>query len=158
MQIGFDSPEIQKIIPQVKMLLNSFPGEKVFSNFIDDPHSQFEEQLNWTKFQNKINQKLLKPLNNHKVKQFQHSGYTVLTDELLHFIKSNDFTNIYLCGIYTDVCIIKTAMDIFDQKISVKVIEDACTSLHGVNSHKQAIDSLKHIIGSLNILRVEDIV
>lgn len=92
-----------------------------------------------------------------KYPKFIHTQYSIFTEELFNFIKENRIDEIYLSGIYTDVSIIKAAMDAFDMNIKVKVVSDACASLHGENNHRYALDSLKHIIGKDNIVTVSEV-
>ena len=48
-------------------------------------------------------------------------------------------------------------MDFFDEGIEVKVLANACASLHGRQNHLYALNSLKHIIGSSNVINISDI-
>ncbi|MDE4957572.1 cysteine hydrolase, partial [Francisella tularensis subsp. holarctica] len=50
---------------------------------------------------------------------------------------------IYLAGLYYDVCVIKAAIDMFDDGVLSYIIEDLCSSLHGHDAHKIAFKSLK---------------
>jgi len=157
MQEGFRYQESESILPNLLKLKKSFNGKIVFSKFVNDKNSLFKKQLNWIKFQNENNQKLFSELQASKNIEIQHNTYTILNDELKEFIKSNKITKVYLTGIYTDVCIIKTAMDLFDNDNKTFVIEDACNSLHGKTNHDSAIDSLKHILGKKQILLTNDV-
>lgn len=152
MQEGFRRRESMSVIPKLKKTVNKFGGNVVFSIFENKKGSKFEKDLKWKKFQNKNEQQILREFTYLKAKRFKHNGYTILNKSLLDFIKKRHFNTIYLSGIYTDVCIIKTAMDAFDNNMSVKVIGNCCASLHGLNNHKYAIDSLKHIIGKNNVV------
>jgi nicotinamidase-related amidase len=158
MQEGFRYQESEIILPNLLKLKKFFNGKIVFSKFVNDKDSLFEKQLNWIKFQNKNDQKLFSELQSANNVEFQHNTYTVLNDKLKEFIDTNKIAKVYLAGIYTDVCIIKTAMDLFDQDILTFVIEDACNSLHGKNNHDSAIDSLKHILGKKQILLTNDVI
>ena len=40
--------------------------------------------------------------------------YTALTPELMTYLKENKIKDIYLCGIDTDACVLKTAIDLFE--------------------------------------------
>jgi len=157
MQNGFRYPESEAILPNLLKLKKSFKGKIVFSNFVNDKGSLFESQLKWTKFQNNEDKKLFSELQASTNTEFEHNGYTVLTETLLKVIKDRKITKVYLCGIYTDVCIIKTAMDLFDKGIETFVIADACNSLHGRSIHDSAIESLKHILGKKQILSTNDV-
>ncbi len=157
MQEGFRFTESEIILPNILKLRRSFQGKIVFLKFINEKNSLFERQLKWFKFQNKKDQELFSELQAMDNIQLEHNNYTVLNNKLREFIKENNITKIYLAGIYTDVCIIKTAMDLFDEEIKTFVIKDACNSLHGRNNHDSAIDSLKHILGEKQIILTEDI-
>jgi nicotinamidase-related amidase len=151
MQEGFRCKESTLIIPEIKKTIDNFPGEIIFSCFVDRAGSKFEKDLQWEKFQKKTNQQILAELRYPKAKKSKHTGYTILTASLLNFIRRKQFKTIYLAGVYTDACIIKAAMDAFDNNLPVKVISNCCTSLHSRNNHKCAIDSLRHIIGNNNV-------
>ena len=102
--------------------------------------------------QNEEDKKLFSELQTSNNIEFEHNDYTVLNESLMKFVKENRITKVYLCGIYTDVCIVKTAMDLFDEGIETFVIEDACNSLHGKNIHDSVIESLRHILGKKQII------
>ena len=155
-QEGFRYAESEAVLPNILKLRESFKGKIVFSKFTNDKNSLFEKQLNWTKFQSEKDKKLFSELQASNNIEFEHNGYTVLDENLVKFIKKNGTTKVYLCGIYTDVCIIKTAMDLFDKNIETFVIEDACNSLHGKSIHNSAIESLRHILGKKQILLTND--
>lgn len=157
MQEGFRYPEAESILPNLLKLRKSFNGKIVFSKFVNDKDSLFEKQLSWTKLQNEEDKKLFSELQASNNTEFEHNGYTVLNESVSRFIKDNKITKVYLSGIYTDVCIIKTAMDLFDEGIETFVIEDACNSLHGKSIHDSAIESLKHILGKKQILLTDNV-
>ena len=157
MQEGFRHTESETILPNLLKLKRSFDGKIVFSKFVNNKNSLFEKQLNWIEFQNDEDKKLFPELQTSDNIKLEHSTYTVLNKELKEFISKNKITKVYLCGIYTDVCIIKTAMDLFDNDLETFVIKDACSSLHGKKNHNSAIDSLKHIIGGKQILLTNNV-
>lgn len=157
MQEGFRYANTEAILPNILKLKESFKGKIVFSKFTNDKGSLFEKQLNWTNFQNKTDKKLFSELQSSNNIELEHNGYTVLNSNLIRFIKDNKIEKVYLCGVYTNVSIIKTAMDLFDKNIKTFVIEDACNSLPGKNIQNAAIESLKRILGKKQILLTNDI-
>ncbi|MEK7202924.1 MAG: cysteine hydrolase [Patescibacteria group bacterium] len=157
MQEGFRCAKSEAILPNLLKLKESFRGKMIFSKFINEKGSLFEKQLQWVKFQNKEDKKLFSELQASNNVELNHNAYTILNDKLLKFIRKNKITKVYLCGIYTDVCIIKAAMDLFDKNIETLIIKDACNSLHGKRNHNLAIDSLKHILGKQQILLTNDV-
>lgn len=152
MQEGFRSEESEDIVGKVAELVEGFKGEVVFSKFCNEEGSLFEEQLGWTRFQDEEDRRLLEKLRGLDGVDMVHDGYTVATDDLLEYLKENDVGRVYVCGVYTDVCIKKAAMDLFDRGFEVFVVEDCCASLHGEDVHKSAVESLKHILGDDHVL------
>ena len=69
-------------------------------------------------------------------------------------IDSNNIETIYLCGIDTDACVLKTALDLFENKFDVKVIEDCSMSHSGIEYHNSAINMLRKLIGNQNVIKM----
>lgn len=158
MQEGFHCPETENIVSKIKKIIQSFEGEVVFSCFRNPESSFFEDQLSWYDFQNKEDVELLEELKPFKENIIFHAGYTIFNQEMKELVQKEDIEKIYLTGVYTGVCITKAAMDIFDKGIEVSVISDACASPHGIESHKAALDTLKHVIGEENVVSMENII
>src|SRR3989338_7021204 len=157
MEEGFRSPASEAIVPAIKELIWGFRGEIVFACFRNERGSMFDNALKWKKFQNKREQDIMHELRGSQRKVL-HKNYTIIDNKFASYIKKSRFRNVYIAGIYTDVCIIKAAMDAFDNNIRAKVVRDACGSLHGGPNHKFAIDSLKHIIGKNNVVATKDVI
>ena len=85
-------------------------------------------------------------------KIFNKKIYSAVNDEFKTYIKENDINSIFLCGIDTDACVLKTAVDLFENNIDVKVIEHCCMSHSGKKYHNYAIKMLKKLIGKDNII------
>ncbi|MGM5480382.1 MAG: isochorismatase family protein [Nanobdellota archaeon] len=157
MQEGFRAPESEAIIHSIKRLLGSFEGKMLFSAFENKRHSLFETQLHWLSFQQDDDKKIFSEFETQVKKTFTHSGYTVLTNELKDYLCQQNISKVYLAGVFTDVCVIKTAMDLFDSGIETFVIGDSCMSLHGTEIHNGAILSLKKILGEDHVIASEDV-
>lgn len=157
MQEGFRSQEAQSIIPQIVSLKNGFDGVVAFTKFVNQKGSLFERQLQWSALQQESEQSILVEFNLEDKLLFHHATYAVLTTELLDFIQKNDVNKVFLCGVYTDVCITKAAMDCFDHHIDTFVVKDACASLHGDTQHDAAIISLQHILGKDHVVLAKDL-
>ena len=52
-------------------------------------------------------------------------------------------TQIYLCGIDTECCVLKTAFDLFENEYDVYVLKDYCACMNGETRHNNALDILK---------------
>lgn len=156
MQEGFRYATNLKIVSNINKLINNFNGEIVFLQFINKKGSRFEKQLKWKKFQNKKDQEILKEIKINipkNYKKFKHYNYSILTREVLNEIKNKE---IYICGFYTNLAIIKTAIDLFDLNKKCFIIEDACAAQFKQSFKNSAIESLTHIIGKKQILKTKD--
>lgn len=158
MQEGFRSEESENIIPKIKTLMKDFKGKIVFSVFKNKKGSQFEKILKWKRFQDKKDVEVLKELQNKKLEKIEHIDYKVINAKVNKYMKTNNIKEVYLTGVFTDVCISKAAMDLFDGKISVKIIKDACVSLHGKKHHNTAIETMEKVIGKKNVVLTNKII
>lgn len=157
LQEGFRFKETEKTIPKISNLLESFEGKTVFACFKNTPDSTFERTLGWEQFQGEEDTRILEEFRDSNYEKVFHEGYTVLNESLKKLIKGEGISEIYICGVYTDVCISKAAMDAFDQGFNVSVISDCCASPHGDKNHEAAIDTLKHVIGEDNVISIEEL-
>lgn len=123
-----------------------------FTQFINDVDSNFYLKLKYEGCMTNIGQKIAIDTLGYPI--FQKKIYTALNEELKQFIKKNDIEKIYLCGIDTDACVLKTAIDLFENNLDVKVIEDCCMSHSGREYHNYAISMLKKLIGNQNVINV----
>lgn len=153
MQEGFRYKTNEKIIPNIKKLIKQFKGKIIFTKFQNKKNSHFEKILNWKKFQNKKDQEVMTELKELVKETITHTNYTVLNTALKKYIKLHKINEITICGIYTDVCIIKTTMDLFDVKILVKVVENATITQYN-NDQNQTLKSIRRIIGKENVIKI----
>ena len=54
----------------------------------------------------------------------------------------------------TDACVLKTALDLFENNFDVKVIEDCSISHSGIEYHNFVINMLKKLIGIQNVIKM----
>jgi nicotinamidase-related amidase len=154
MQEGFRSPHAERIIPTLERLLSSWDGDAVFACLRDAPGSLFERQLGWRTFQHTRAQRVLAELRSYVRAVAFHQGYTVLTPELLHAIRKKGYRSLALCGVFTDVSVMKAAMDAFDNGILAYAIDDACAT--EPDAHAAAISALRRILGESHVLAADD--
>ena len=88
-------------------------------------------------------------------KIFEKSIYTAFNNELVNYIKEKNIDTIYLCGIDTEACVFKTALDLFENNYNVKVIKEYCMSHNGQEVHNNALMILEKLIGKQNIINID---
>ncbi len=150
-QKNFINDNTKKIPNKITNLINKNHFDYIaFTKFINDEISNFYKILNYKGCINENDRKIVLDTQNNKV--FTKRIYTAVNDEFKTYIKENEIEKVYLCGIDTDACVLKTAIDLFENNIDVKVIENCCMSHSGKKYHNYAIKILKKLIGKESII------
>ncbi len=77
--------------------------------------------------------------------------YTCVSVDLLADFRKQNLTEIHLCGIATDNCVLKTAVDLFEAGFTPVVLAAACASHGGPEAHDCGIRLLKRFIGEKQV-------
>ncbi|MEH2327340.1 MAG: isochorismatase family cysteine hydrolase [Nostoc sp.] len=155
MQNGFMSEKCRHIIPTVIKLIEHFlaAGKLVeFTRFINTADSNYVKLINWSRLMHEPETSIideLQPYINNNI--FDKPYYSAFTENFSSFIYLNKISKIYLCGVETDSCIFKIAIDSFERGIEPVIIEDACFSDGGQQAHDAGIFLLKRNIGKNQI-------
>lgn len=153
LQEGFINEYTKSLPKKIEKLLISNKFEYiVFTKFINDDKSNFYKILNYKGCMDEKNRNIVIDTKDYKI--IEKRVYTAYNDELKLYIDTNNIKTIYLCGIDTDACVLKTALDLFENNFDVKVIEDCCMSHSGIKYHNCAINMLKKLIGSQNVIKM----
>ena len=123
-----------------------------FTKFVNSVDSIFYKVLGYKGCINDADREIVIDIGNARI--FEKRVYTAFIDELKKFIEDNSIKTIYLCGIDTNACVFKTALDLFENNYDVKVIEDCSMSHSGRDFHDYAIKMLKKSIGNQNVINV----
>jgi len=74
--------------------------------------------------------------------------YTCVNQQFLDFVSKNNIECIDICGIDTEICVTKCAVDLFERGIKPVVLKDYCASTAGEPAHSFAFRTLERYIGS----------
>ena len=153
LQESFINECTKSLPPKIEKLLicNKF-DYIVCTKFINDEKSDFYRILNYKGCMTEKDRNIVIDTKNYKI--IEKRVYTAYNDELKSYIDSNNIKTIYLCGIDTDACVLKTALDLFENKFDVKVIEDCSMSHSGIEYHNSAINMLRKLIGNQNVIKI----
>ena len=153
LQENFINDNTKNIPNSIKKLIDSnIANHIVFTKFINDDSSIFYKILNYKGCMSEKDRNIVIDTKNYKI--IEKRVYTAYNDELKLYIDNNNITTIYLCGIDTDACVLKTALDLFENNYDVKVIEDCSMSHSGIEYHNSAINMLKKLIGIQNVVKM----
>jgi nicotinamidase-related amidase len=78
---------------------------------------------------------------------FTKEGRTGLPGEARAYLREQAFDRVAVVGIDTDMCVLKSAMDIFDLGIRPVVLADCCASTLGAYAHLAGLAILSRNIG-----------
>lgn len=80
-------------------------------------------------------------------------NYSCVDDNFLNLLKQNNINKIDVCGIETDVCVTKCAVDLFENEIMPFVLKDYCaTNSEMYFANDIALEMLKRYIGEKQII------
>ncbi|MEH2254758.1 isochorismatase family cysteine hydrolase [Nostoc sp.] len=161
MQNGFMSEKCRHIIPTIIKLIEQFlaAGKLVkFTRFINTADSNYVKLIHWSRLMQESETSIideLQPYINNNI--FDKPYYSAFTQSFSNFIFLNKISKIYLCGVETDSCILKTAIDSFERGIEPVIIEDASSSHGGQQAHDAGIFLLKRNIGKNQIKMTDEV-
>lgn len=151
LQNDFINDNTKNIVEKIDNLVKSKEYKNiVFTKFINNENSIWYKKLNYKGCLFENGKEIVIDTGNYKI--FDKKIYSALNDELKDYIKYNRIDEIYLCGLDTDACVYKTALDLFENNYSVYVLKDYTMSHKGIELHKVFIDNLKRLIGKDKVI------
>ena len=153
-QNGFVTEKTEHIMPRLESLISSgIFNHIVATQFVNKEGSPYVRSLNWKKLMERpeIDVKYVVKKNTERI--FEKNVYSALNDPFLSFVSNKGIERIYIAGIDTDCCVLKTAADMFEKGLNFRVLIDYSTSNGGKKSHEAADTVMVRLIGEGNILR-----
>ena len=129
----------------------------VFTVFRNLPNSPFERLLGWRNVRQTPETDLYEAIIERAAVVVEKNYYTALTDEFDRLAKMGNWETILVCGISTESCVLKTAVDAFEKGFRPVVISNACVSDLGHEMHAKGLDILEVLIGKNQIMTMEQI-
>lgn len=146
LQNAFINKYTQELPNKIKNIIENKQYDKIaFTRFINFEDSIYVKKLGWKRCIDDEDKKIVIDIENNKL--FDKSIYSAVNNELIEYIKQNQITDIYLCGIDTECCVLKTAFDLFELGYNVYVLKDYCYCTHGIERNNNALKILKRNIG-----------
>ena len=85
------------------------------------------------------------------VRVIEKQTYSALTDEVRALLDTAQATEVHLCGIATDNCVLATAIAAFETGLTPVVLGDACASHAGADYHDWGLRILRRLIGTAQV-------
>lgn len=119
----------------------------VASKFINQENSPYRRFIKWNKFgvgTEDIDLAFELKADSVVVEKFI---YTCIDESFVNYLMDNNITQVDICGIDTDICVTKCAVDLFELGIDARVIANHCASHAGMKAHENALRTLERFIG-----------
>lgn len=166
-QNGFVSDGSAHIVPVILDLVKRWEqtgNHILLTRYHNYPGSPFERFVNWYNLHESPETDLvdgLAPYAEHaRIHVLDKETYTALTEEGRRIISEHGFTDLFICGIATDGCVLKTTLDTFDSGYTPWVLEDACASnatrMPPKEVHNAALMLLSRLVGAGQIISADE--
>ncbi len=160
MQNGFLGEKSRFVIPKVANLVaecKKLAVPTVFTRFHNRQNSPYETLIGWTRLRNAPETEITSELKNFAETVIDKDFYSSFTDEFTRLVRENNWQTIILCGVATESCVLKTAVDAFEKRLVPVVISDACASHAGTETHEAGLLILARFIGKHQIVTTEEL-
>jgi len=139
-------------------------GHVIFTRYRNYTGSPFERLIGWYGLHEPPDTDLvdgLAPFVNHpRAHVIDKTVYTALTDEGRQLFAEHGFTDLFICGIATDGCVLKTTIDAFEAGYTPWVLADACASnatrVSPEEVHQAAMMLIPRLVGAAQVISVAD--
>ena len=125
----------------------------LFTQFVNKDDSNFVKLLDWKKCFSSPDIDIHKTLRRFTTSEntFKKTAYSIFKGEgFIDFLKKNNITKLFLCGIDTDSCVLASASDAFDLGYQVEVVKRLCQSHSGEEYNSAAVRIINKSIQKKN--------
>lgn len=160
MQNGFLGEKSRYVIPKVLELVQEFNKRGlpiVFTRFHNEPNSQYEKLIGWKRLRSSPETDLTKELQPFADLVVDKEIYSAFTPSFTESVRERGWETMVLCGVATDGCVLKTAVDAFERGLIPIVVEDACASHAGADVHQAGLLLIRRFIGRAQIMNAETV-
>jgi nicotinamidase-related amidase len=159
MQNGFLGSRSIHIVGAVLRAIEEMKTRKVpivFTRFHNNPGSLYEKLIGWRRLRSKEEINIHPDLSPYASTVIDKEGYTAFTPDFRAMVNRNAWTTLVICGVASDGCVLKTAVDVFEAGLTPIVLKDACASHAGEEVHNAGVLLLERFIGKRQVLSTTD--
>ncbi|MGN9767453.1 cysteine hydrolase [Micromonospora sp. SD12] len=162
MQNGFVREQSAHIVPVVVDLVRRWQvagGDTLFTRYLNYPGSPFERFFNWQRLQSSPDIDFVSELCSYADQGvvLDKRIYSPFTSEGLALFKRHGWEEFYFCGIATESCVLKGAVDAFEHDFTPWLIADASASHAGAEAHEAGLLVARRFIGPGQVIGLADI-
>lgn len=162
-QNGFVTEHSRHVVPTVAQLVQEWLDngrDVVFTRYLNYDNSPFERVMGWSKLKESPETDIvaeLQVLSRKATAVIDKTVYTLFNDEGTALAESHQWTDMFVCGIDTEVCVLKTAVDAFEHGIRAWLLTDASASHSGQPAHDAGVLVAEKMIGRLQTITTADV-
>lgn len=165
-QNGFIVPASAAVVPAAVRLIDAWTAAHapvVLTRYYNHTDSPFTHVLGWHGMTEPPDTDLAAELTPYlgapEVHVVDKDTYSGLTPAVTDILDSTRATDVFLCGIATDACVLATAIAMFDAGLTPWVVRDACASNASRTPpqrlHNAALMLLDRFIGTSHLIDIE---
>lgn len=161
MQNGFvtdDSAHVVPVVADVVRRWQAAGGRTILTRYHNYPNSPFERLIGWYGLHEKPETELIPELEPYArdSRIIDKTGYTAFTDEGAEIVRGMNVTDVLVCGIATDGCVLKTVLDAFEAGYVPWLLADACASnatrVPPAEVHRSALLLASRLVGAGQVI------
>lgn len=153
LQNGFVSQATEHVLPRIEALMSGGMFDHVVATrFVNVEGSPYRRLMGWAKLSSPPETDLVPFVERLSERVFEKHVYTAVNDEFLAYLDVVGADKVFICGIDTDCCVMKTAVDLFERNRDVSVLAHYSASNGGEASHVAALKVLERQISGGRII------
>jgi nicotinamidase-related amidase len=161
-QNGFVTDQSRPVVPVIAELVERWTAAGrpvIFTRYLNWPGSLFERLMDWRKLAHAPETDIVPELAvaAEKAAVIDKKGYTLFNEQGRALVEQNGWTDLVFCGIDTEICVLKSAVDAFEADITPWVLIDASASHSSQAAHDAGIFIGRRFIGSAQFITVADL-
>ncbi len=163
-QNGFVNERSRHIVPVIAQLVDrwsSIGGAVVFTRYLNYSGSMYEQLMHWSRLQQSPEIDIVPELAERAKKGtavIDKTGYTLFNSEGAELVQERAWKNMAFCGIATESCVLKSAVDAFERNITPWILVDACASHAGDTAHQAGLLVAGRFIGGGQLIPSQQLV
>lgn len=162
-QNGFVSAQSSPVIPVIADLVDRWQGaggDVVFTRYLNYAGSPYERLIRWSKLKESPEIDIVPELTPYVSKSaavVDKTIYSFFNEEGEALVRERGWSDLYVCGLDTESCVLKTVVDAFERDLTPRLIKDASASHAGQMAHDAGILVASRFIGADQIITTADI-
>lgn len=166
-QNGFVNEQSAHVVPVIDDLVSQWlagGGKVIFTRYRNEAGSLYERLIGWYELHSEQEIALTPRLEHYLAEDgtavIDKTVYTALTGDGMALIGEGGFTDVVVCGIATDACVLATVIGAFDHGLTPWVVTDACASNasrhEAAEVHRMALVIMGRLVGEGQLITTRE--